>query len=91
MEYREVKLRAVVRTGGWIFIIWGIIVVIKGILDAFILEPESEFIALKDWIRYSGFEITYGVVCILFGLVILEFSKRVKEKIKRKIEDTIEL
>jgi len=91
MEYKEVKLRPVVKAGGWIFIIWGIVVVVKGILDAFIFEPETEFIALKEWIRYAGFEIVYGFACILFGLVIFEFSKRVKEKIKKRIENSIEL
>jgi len=90
-EVKEVKLRPVVRTSGWIFVIWGTVVVIKGILDAFFLEPESEFITIKEWIRYAGFEIIYGFACIIFGLVIFEFSKRVKEKIKKKIEKSFEL
>ena len=89
--YKSVKLRPVVRAAGWIFAVWGAVIFIKGILDALVFDPDSEFVTLKQWIVYARFEMVYGIVCLVFGMLILEFSKRVKERIMKKIEPPLEL
>lgn len=91
MERKKVKLRAVVRAAGWIFIVWGSGVFVKGFLDALFLSPDSEFISLKDWLVYARFEMIYGLVCLILGLAVLEFSRRVREYIVRRMEPPFEL
>ncbi|MFH1540796.1 MAG: hypothetical protein ABID79_02955 [Elusimicrobiota bacterium] len=76
---QKIKYRAVFKSSGWIFAIWGAIVVLKGLYDVFIGLPESEFVPLANWSKYIGFEIVYGFACILTALVIFEFSKSVPE------------
>ena len=91
MERKKVKLRAVVRAAGWIIIVWGSGVFVKGFLDALFLSPDSEFISLKDWLVYARFEMIYGLVCLILGLAVLEFSRRVREYIVRRMEPPFEL
>ena len=84
------------RAAGWIFLIWGTVVALKGLLDAFWLEPEAnyyslkkwEFITIDKWIRYATFEVVYGIVCVILSGLLFEYSKRVVEYIPRpRIED----
>ncbi len=95
-ELEKVKIRGLVRASGWIFLIWGVVITLKGLLDAFWLEPEAnyyslkrwEFITLDQWIRYATFEVVYGVVCIIISGLLFEYSKRVADYISRpRIED----
>lgn len=83
---QKIKYRAVFKSSGWIFLIWGGIVVLKGLYDAFWGFPESEFVPLVSWARYSGFEVVYGIACILAGLLIFEFAKRVPEILERETD-----
>lgn len=76
---RRLKYRAVYKTSGWIFCTWGVIVVLKGIYDVFIGLPESEFVPLEKFAKYSGFEVVYGIACVLVGLAIFEFAKHLPE------------
>ena len=86
LKTEKIKIRGLVRQAGWIFLIWGIVVGIKGLLDAFVLNPESEFIPLDKWLKYAGFELTYGIACVAVGIVLFKFSERVKEYIIRHKE-----
>jgi len=80
---QKIKYRAVFKSSGWIFTVWGIIVVIKGLYDVFVGLPESEFVPLENFAKYSGFEIVYGLACVLVGLIIFEFAKKLPEIIER--------
>ncbi len=86
-KIEKIKIRGLVCQSGWIFFIWGIIVAIKGLLDAFILNPESEFVSLDEWLKYAGFELTYGLACLGVGILLFKFSPRVKEYIVRDKEE----
>ena len=80
---QKIKYRAVFKSSGWIFTVWGMIVVMKGLYDVFVGLPESEFVPLTNFSKYAGFEVVYGLACILAGLVIFEFSKKVPEILER--------
>ncbi|MCK5533845.1 hypothetical protein KAI68_01925 [bacterium] len=86
-KIEKIKIRGLVRQSGWIFLIWGIVVAIKGLLDAFLLNPPSEFISLDEWLRYAGFEIIYGIACLGVGILLFKFSRRVKEYVVRDKEE----
>lgn len=98
-ELEKIKIRGLVRTSGWIFLLWGTVIAVKGLLDAFWLEPEAnyyslkkwEFISIDQWIRYATFEVVYGFACIVISGLIFEYSKRVKEYILRPKKETEEL
>ena len=79
---QKVRYRAIFRSSGWIFSIWGSIVIIKGLYDAFVGVPESEFITSDKWLKYSGFEVVYGLACLTVGYLIFEFAKRIPEFIE---------
>ena len=73
MQKREA--RGLTQIAGWIFVIIGVLVVIQGFLDIFILSSDSEFVSLVNWRRYALFEVIYGVACISIGMVIFKFVK----------------
>lgn len=67
------EIKGLSRIAGWIFVVFGMLVVIKGFLDIFILFPSSEFVSIDNWIRYALFEVVYGIACMSVGLVIFKF------------------
>ena len=74
------KVRGLIKIAGWIFFGWGILVSIKGFLDAFWFSPESEFVPLAKWVKYAGFEIVYGLACCVVGILLFEYIKRFEVK-----------
>lgn len=87
----KIKIRGLVYCAGWIFIVWGSLVAIKGFWDIFWGEPEAnlyslnkwEFISQKQWLTWAGFEITYGLACIAVAYALWKYSKRLPEYIER--------
>jgi hypothetical protein len=83
----KIKIRGLVRSAGWLFIIWGAVVTAKGFWDAFFGEPESnlyspekwEFITRHQWLTWSGFEITYGLACMGIALLLWRYAVRLPE------------
>ncbi len=67
------EIKGLSRIAGWIFVILGVLVIIKGFLDIFILSPSSEFVSIGNWMRYALFEVIYGIACVSVGLVIFKF------------------
>lgn len=67
------EIKGLSRIAGWIFIIFGTLVVIKGFLDIFILSPSSEFVSIDNWMQYALFEAVYGIACVCIGLVVFKF------------------
>ena len=88
---KKIKIRGLVICSGWIFVVWGFVVSIKGFWDVFVGEPEAnlyspnkwEFISKKQWLTWSGFEITYGLACIAIAYVLWNYAKRLPEYIER--------
>lgn len=95
----KIKIRGLLRISGCVFVVWGIIVFVDGILDALVFEPETnkfslykwEFITLNQWETYARFEIVYGIACILVALLIWKFAPRVPDFIDREKKKLIEL
>jgi hypothetical protein len=75
------------RLTGWMFIPWGGLVAVKGVYDAFLGQPEAnfysphpwEFVTRAQWIRWSGFELTYGLACIAVGVAARVYARRLPE------------
>lgn len=88
----KIKIRGLLRGSGWAFLLWGGLVAVKGLYDAFIGEPEAnfyslqkwEFVTKEEWLRYSGFEWAYGMACVGTALLVWRFAKRVPEIISRE-------
>lgn len=88
----KTKVRGLVLSSGWIFLIWGLITAAKGLWDSFFGEPEAnlysaqkwEFITKAQWFNWAGFEITYGLACVALALILWAYAKRVPEYIDRK-------
>lgn len=87
----KVKKRGLYYGAGIAGIVWGAIVACKGILDAFWLNPESEFITVRQWTKHAGFEIFYGCACIVAGLLLVAYSRRVPDHIRRPAQPPEEL
>ncbi|OGR83619.1 MAG: hypothetical protein A2902_05865 [Elusimicrobia bacterium RIFCSPLOWO2_01_FULL_64_13] len=91
---RKVKVRGLARIAGWILVLWGGLVSLIGLYDAFFGEPEAnfyslekwEFVTQSQWLRWSGFETAYGLACAGLGLACWEFAKRLPDWIERAAE-----
>ena len=88
MERQEkVLVRGLVKAAGWIFMIWGIVVSLKGLWDSFWGEPEAnyyssqkwEFVSQEQWLRYAGFEICYGLACMGIAYLLWKFASYMPE------------
>ncbi|MBN1824398.1 MAG: hypothetical protein JW803_08775 [Endomicrobiales bacterium] len=90
----KIKVRGLVRSAGWIFVAWGGLVAVKGFWDVFLGEPEAnyyslnkwDFVSQKQWLTWSGFEITYGLACVAIALVLWKYAPRLPEFIEKRKE-----
>jgi hypothetical protein len=96
----KVKIRGLATIAGWIALGWGLAFGFAGLFHAFIGEPEAnvyslekwQFVSQEQWLRWSGFEITYGLACMGLGLLCWEYAKRLPEWIsrpRRTVDDLI--
>lgn len=89
---QKVKIKGLAVSAGWIFVVWGTLVLIKGFYDLFWGEPEAnyfspqkwDFISQRQWLTWSGFEVTYGLACIGIAYLVREYAKRLPEYIERQ-------
>ena len=71
------EISGLVRLAGWVFYVWGVLVTIYGFLKLLnIVKPDSEFVTTADWMRFSVFQITYGMVCVGVGYLLFLFIKK---------------
>ena len=90
---KKVKIRGLASTAGWIFFVWGALVALKGFWDLFIGEPEAniyspekwQFISRKQWMTWSGFEVTYGIACLGVAYLLWRYSKRLPEYLEKPV------
>ena len=88
----KIKIRGLIYCSGWIFLIWGLIVTAKGFWDLFLGEPEAnlysphkwEFITKSQWHNWSGFEVVYGLACVLIAVALRTYARNIPEYIERK-------
>jgi hypothetical protein len=80
----KVAVRGLARLTGWFFLVWGAVLVLKGLFDAFVGEPEAnfyssrpwEFVTRAQWFRWAGFELAYGAACLALWRAAWEYAKR---------------
>ncbi|MDD5132428.1 MAG: hypothetical protein PHH44_07205 [bacterium] len=71
------EIGGLVRLAGWVFYVWGVLVTVYGFLKLLnIVKPDSEFVTAADWMRFSVFQITYGMVCVGVGYLLFLFIKK---------------
>lgn len=98
-QKEKVKIRGLARIAGWIFWIWGGAIFVLGFYHAFFGEPEAnyyspkkwDFVSQEQWLRWSGFEIVFGIACMAVGFLCWEFAKRLPEWIEREKQPVDEL
>ena len=86
-----IKIKGLARLAAAIFAGWGGLVASKGLYDLFVGEPEAnlfssrpwEFISQAQWLRWSGFELAYGLACLGLSWYCLLWSRRLPETVKR--------
>ena len=99
MKQEKIIVRGLVRCAGWIFVIWGFIIALKGLWDSFFGEPEAnyfssqpyEFVTLEQWLRYAGFEIAYGLACIGVAYLLFLYAAYLPEYYTRPAQEPDEL
>jgi hypothetical protein len=87
----KIKIRGLVRSAGWIFLLWGAVIAVKGVRDILFGEPEAnyfspqkwEFISLQQWHTWSGFEIIYGLASVAIAIILWKYAPRLPEYIER--------
>jgi hypothetical protein len=92
----KIAIRGLVRGSGYAVLIWGAVVVAKGLYDLIAGEPEAnfyspqpwEFVTKEQWLRYSSFETIYGLACVLCAVLLWKFAPRVPSWIEREKPDT---
>ncbi len=91
----KIKIRGLVVIAGWIFAVWGTLLAALGLYHCFFGEPEAnyysltpwEFVTRDQWLRWSGFEMAYGLACAGIGFLCWEYAKYLPEWISRDKEE----
>lgn len=83
------------------FGIWGAVVFLKGAYDLVLGgQPEANlyapvpwaFVTQAQWLRYSGFEATYGVTCLAIAWVLIRYGRFLPETLRRaRVEPELDL
>jgi hypothetical protein len=90
-ETEKVYIAPLARLAAWIFSVWGILIILKAFYDLFLGEPEAnlysarpwQFVSLPQWMRYSGFELSYGAACLALAAGIRAYSKLLPKTLNR--------
>ena len=88
----EVFVAPLARLVAFIFAVWGTVVVFRAVYDLFWGSPEAnlysahpwQFVSVSQWLRYAGFELSYGLVCASLAAGIYAYSKFLPETLRRK-------
>ena len=88
----EVFVAPLARLAGAIFAVWGTLVIFRAVYDLFWGSPEAnlysahpwQFVSVSQWLRYAGFELSYGLVCASLAAGIYAYSKFLPETLRRK-------
>ena len=95
-----IKVRGLVHCSAWIFGIWGAAVSLKGVYDLLGGQPEANlyspapwaFVTQPQWLRYSSFELVYGLICLAVAWTLVRYSAFLPETFRRKrVEPPLDL
>ncbi len=86
-----IKIKGLARLAAAIFAGWGGLVAFKGLWDLFAGEPEAnlyapqkwDFVTEAQWLRWSGFELAYGMACLGLAWYCLRWARRLPATIER--------
>jgi hypothetical protein len=86
-----IKIRGLARLSAAIFAAWGGLAAFKGVWDLIGGEPEANlyapqkwaFVTEAQWLRYAGFELTYGLACAGLAWYCARWARRLPETIER--------
>jgi hypothetical protein len=86
-----IRIKGLARLAAAIFAGWGGLVAFKGLWDLFVGEPEANlyaphkwaFVTEAQWMRWSGFELTYGLSCLGLAWYCVRWSRRLPETVSR--------
>ncbi|MDE2490147.1 MAG: hypothetical protein KGM24_04825 [Elusimicrobia bacterium] len=89
-----IKIRGLARLAAAIFAGWGGLAALKGLWDLFVGEPEANlyspvkwaFVTEPQWLRWSGFELAYGLACLGLAWYCLRWARRLPEAVVRPRE-----
>jgi hypothetical protein len=73
------------------FGVWGVPVVLKGIYDLAVGEPEANlyapkpwaFVTRAEWLRYAWFELAYGLACAALAYLLWTYAAKLPEFVER--------
>ncbi|MBI4371203.1 MAG: hypothetical protein HY552_02780 [Elusimicrobia bacterium] len=86
-----IKVRGLGRLAARLFAAWGGLIAAKGLWDLFVGEPEANlyapvpwaFVTRAQWLRWSGFELAYGLACLGLAWYVRRWSRRLPETLQR--------
>lgn len=86
-----IKIRALARLTAALLGGWGGLVACKGLYDLFVGEPEANlyaprpwaFVTREQWLRWSGFELCYGLALLGLAWYCLAWGRRLPETVTR--------
>jgi len=89
---RRIRVRGLAVLAAWIFGLWGALVSCKGLYDLFWGVPEANayspqpwgFVTREAWLRYGGFELSYGICCLALAWYLVRYSRFLPESIERE-------
>ena len=90
-----IRIRGLARLAAAIFAGWGGLIAFKGVWDLCVGEPEANlyapqkwaFVTEAQWMRYAGFELTYGLACAGLAWYCLRWSRRLPETAARRLRE----
>ncbi|MBI3298103.1 MAG: hypothetical protein HYZ75_08065 [Elusimicrobia bacterium] len=80
------------RLAAGLFAVWGAFAAPKGLYDLVAGEPEAnlyspapwQFVTREQWLRYAGFELLYGAVCLALAVYLYRYARFLPEWVSRE-------
>lgn len=87
----KIKIKGLPRIASAILGAWGLAVGAKALYDLFVGEPEAniyspdkwQFVTQRQWLRYGGFELVYGLACLALAVALWRYSSFLPDWIER--------
>lgn len=91
MAKEKVRVRGLAQIAAGIFGLWGALASGKGCFDLLWGTPEANlyapapwaFVSREQWLRYGGFELIYGLVCLGVAWTLVSYARLLPPFIER--------
>lgn len=71
------QVTSLIKLAGWIFVVYGIIIAIKGAIDIFYPNPATQFVPVSVYTgKWVPFEMAYGAACVVTGLACFKYTEK---------------